>query len=97
MDDLQCQCGNNNWDGDWDNPKCSSCHTGPYTDGRRHTTTHVARKSHKTWTGEEIRPGDKYRRVVQFGYYPDGASTLQVTKTLLEKGSNWPVAEVMES
>jgi hypothetical protein len=87
-----CQCGQRQWDGDED-PRCGSCGTGPYQEGRTHQSIHVARKYH----ARSIRPGDKYRRVVQFGYFPDGAFTLTVRKYLLEKGPLWAVDEVMES
>lgn len=92
MDDLECQCGKGHWDGD-DSPRCSSCGSGPREEGRSHSAVHVARKHHRGG----IKPGDKYRRTVHFGYYPDGAFTLRVSRKLLEKGPLWAVDEVMES
>jgi len=97
MDDLECQCGLGRWDGH-ENSRCNNCGTGHRVDGRRHSSEHVARKYHSAKPGQEqIRPGDKYRRTVQFAHYPNGAFTLSVTKHLLEKGPHWPVAEVMEN
>lgn len=93
MDDLECQCGKNNWDGYDENPTCSSCGTGPHQDGHVHRKTHIARKYHHGG----IKPGDKYMRIVQFGYFPNGAFTLSVRKQLLEKGPAWAVDEVMDS
>ena len=93
MDDLECQCGKGNWDGDDDSPRCSSCGTGPYQEGGSHSRTHVARKTHHGG----IRVGDKYRRTVHFGHYPDGAFTLRISRCILEKGSSWAVDEIMES
>jgi hypothetical protein len=93
MDDLECQCGKGDWCADWDSPRCNSCGSGPYQEGRRHSSVHIARKNH----GSSIKIGDKYRRTVHFGHYPGGAFTLKVTKQRLEKGPMWIVCEVMES
>ncbi len=92
MDDLECQCGKGEWDGD-ESPRCGSCGTGPHEDGRSHGRDHVARKAHPGG----IRAGDKYRRTVHFGYFPEGAFTLKVTRRLIEKGPEWAIEEVMES
>ena len=94
MDSLECQCGEDSWDTSYgDEPRCSSCGTGPYKEGRRRSAEHIARKQH----GNDILVGDKYRRTVQFGYYPNGAFTLKVIKRRLEKGPMWIVRDVMES
>lgn len=95
---LECQCGNANWDGDDNGVTCNDCNTGPYEERRKHISEHVARKEHHCRMSRQlIRPGDKYRKVVQFGYYPGGAFTLTVRKVRLEKGPNWDIAEMMES
>lgn len=78
-----CQCGRCNWDGDRDFPRCRDCSTGPYVSGRVHVTKHTARKAH----GHNIRPGDRYRRVVSFGHYPGGAFTLNIRKSLVERAA----------
>lgn len=81
-----CQCGMSDWGslGINDEPICKKCGTGPYHDGRQHRAVHRARKPHGN-----IRPGDRYLRTVQFGYWPGGASTLKVTRVLIEKGPAW--------
>jgi hypothetical protein len=84
-----CQCGACDWDGDEDRPRCEKCGTGPHEDTGFHTAEHTARKAHKGLYGLEIRPGDRYRRRVHFGYYPDGAFTLRVTKERLSQGPAW--------
>lgn len=89
-DDAEpCLCGKCNWDGSpWDDARCSDCDTGPLTMGRRISKTHTARKSYGS--GQyEIRPGDLYRRTVQFAHWPNGPSTLEVSRTRLEKGPAW--------
>lgn len=76
---ADCLCGNREW-GDSDpeyHPRCGKCGTGPYKQGRTHTTLHVARKEHNNGG---IKPGDYYRRQVAFGHYPDGPFTLKVNK-----------------
>lgn len=93
MDNLECQCGKGNWDGD-EEPHCTACGTGSYQRGRTHRTKHIARKVHGN---NGILPGDTYERIVTFGYYPGGAFTLSVTKKLLVKGPNWIAYEVMAS
>jgi hypothetical protein len=96
MDDVgECQCGQCNWRTGYgsDTPRCRDCGTGPYVEGRSHRSVHVARKQH----GGGILPGDRYCRTVQFGHYPEGAFTLRVSKSRLEKGPMWVVKEVMES
>jgi hypothetical protein len=90
MEDVECQCGNFDWDGnDDDDPRCSRCGTGPHEDGRRHSKEHRARKVYNEGRKSEVRPGDLYRRTVHFGYYPGGAFTLRVTRARLEKGPAW--------
>lgn len=89
LDGLRCQCGKDNWEDVCDGYECRDCGTGPHEDGGTHITVHIARKAH----GINIRPGDKYRRCVDFGHYPGGAFTLKVRKVRLEKGPAWPTAE----
>jgi len=88
MDDLECQCGSNDWDGE-EEPRCSKCSTGPHEEGRRHSKQHRARKTYDEGKSSEIRPGDLYRRTVNMGYFPGGARTLSVKRYRIEKGPAW--------
>jgi len=86
MDDLECQCGACSWDNySAEEPTCSKCGTRPYVEGRTQITEHTARKEH----GQDIHPGDRYRKIVTFGYFPGGARSMSVRKVRLSKGAAW--------
>lgn len=97
-DNLMCQCGCREWErGANDELFCNWCHTGPFQEGKSHRSVHVARKTHSTKYGEPILPGDKYARIVTFGYYPGGAFSMKIINHIINKGPAWAVVEVMES
>ena len=92
MDDLECGCGANDWDSYDEEPSCSKCGSGPHVEGRTISKVHVARKAFpQTYGSAEVRPGDRYRRSVHMGYFPNGPRTLRVTRHRIEKGPAWPV------
>ena len=76
-----CKCGDCNWDNRI-NPHCLKCKTGPWTRGKTIISEHVARRDHKDGT---VKCGDKYRKELHRGYFPDGPFTQAVFKTVLER------------
>lgn len=90
-----CACGECDWDRrySWQGPseddRCRKCGSGRFVEGRTHSKTHTARKHFEGHGSSEVRPGDRYRRTVTFGHFPDGPFTLTVTRTRIEKGPAW--------
>jgi len=85
LDDIEpCQCGHCRWNGA-DDIRCARCGTGPHVDGPVRTTIHTARIHHVSTTRAGlIKPGDRYKRTVAMGHYPDGAFTMTVTKVRVD-------------
>ncbi len=65
---------------------------GPEKETLRSVRIHRARKTYNEGRYNEIRPGDRYRRVVVGGYVVGGPRWLSVNRTRLEKGPAWQEA-----
>lgn len=70
-----CQCGSPQWNGtSVKDLRCTKCGTGPFeAKTLQRVSYQVARKPYNVGTPQEIRPGDRYRKVTSRGHYPDGA------------------------
>ena len=81
-EDLDCECGAGDWEGDsLDDLTCRDCGTGPHEELRTIRTVHVARKDH---ADGRILKGQRYTKVMNIGFYPNGRMTRHFTKRLLE-------------
>jgi len=89
-DDLECACGSRDWAYDnWaEELTCRQCGSGPAVETFSRTRVHVARKAHKGNNGE-IRVGDRYKRTVYGGHFPNGPRWMCVAKNRVEKGPAW--------
>ena len=80
VDDLECQCGSGSWEGA-DALICSDCGTGPHEELSTKCSVHTARRDHADGV---VRKGQRYRKVMEVGFYPNGRMTRSFTKKLLE-------------
>lgn len=71
----ECQCGECRFMRDESGVFCDSCNTGPWIESSTTRTQHTALRDHKHG---DVKAGERYWRVVTYGYYPNGKSTRNI-------------------